>query len=152
MAVCQTKSRFSFFSPLRWGRAASVILVPYALLHAFNPPADGFDGRFLVVGAGLVLTAYSLVFFAKDLFAEFLNRYGGLVIGAVSLLLGLTTAIGVVLLLKSKAAGLPVREITVGSDEFRQLVDKLVSKQRQSCLALGNNLEVVVDGTRYRVR
>ena len=32
------------------------------------------------------------------------------------------------------------------------MVDKLVAKQRQSCLSLGNNLELVVDGVRYRVR
>ena len=46
----------------------------------------------------------------------------------------------------------PVKEIAVGSEEFRQLVDKLIAKQQQSCLALGNNLELVVDGVRYRVR
>jgi len=49
-------------------------------------------------------------------------------------------------------AALPVREITVDSAEFKGVVDKLVAKQRQSCLALGGSLELVVDGTRYRVR
>lgn len=49
-------------------------------------------------------------------------------------------------------ANLPLREISVDSEEFKKVVDKLVAKQRQSCLALGNNLELVVDGTRYRVR
>ena len=49
-------------------------------------------------------------------------------------------------------AALPVREITVDSAEFKGVVDKLVAKHRQSCLALGGSLELVVDGTRYRVR
>ena len=49
-------------------------------------------------------------------------------------------------------AALPVREITVDSAEFKGVVDKLVAKQRQSCLALGGSLELVVDGTRYRVK
>ena len=40
----------------------------------------------------------------------------------------------------------------VGSEEFKRVVDRLVAKQRQSCLALGSNLELVVDGTRYRVK
>lgn len=52
----------------------------------------------------------------------------------------------------SKGANLPVKEISIDSPEFRIVVDKLVAKQRQSCLALGKNLELVVDGTRYRVR
>lgn len=46
----------------------------------------------------------------------------------------------------------PATEIAVGSEEFKTLVDKLVATKRQSCLALGANLEVVVDGTRYRIR
>jgi len=49
-------------------------------------------------------------------------------------------------------AALPIREITVDSAEFKGVVDKLVAKQRQSCLALGGSLELVVDGTRYRVK
>ncbi|NIP92077.1 MAG: hypothetical protein GWO24_00790, partial [Akkermansiaceae bacterium] len=54
--------------------------------------------------------------------------------------------------LEGKNAPLPLKEIAVGSDEFRAMVDKLVATERQSCLALGNKIEVVVDGTRYRVR
>lgn len=50
------------------------------------------------------------------------------------------------------AAQLPLKEITIGSKEFKELVNKLIAKQRQSCLSLGKDLEVVVDGTRYRVR
>lgn len=47
---------------------------------------------------------------------------------------------------------LPVTEIALESKEFKQLVDRLVATNRQSCLALGRNLELVVDGTRYRIR
>ena len=57
------------------------------------------------------------------------------------------------LTLAGKGRGdLPVKEIMVGSEEFKRVVDRLVVKQRQSCLALGSNLELVVDGTRYRVK
>ena len=56
------------------------------------------------------------------------------------------------LTLVGRDANLPVREISVDSPEFKLMVDKLVAKQRQSCLSLGNNLELVVDGVRYRVR
>ncbi len=57
------------------------------------------------------------------------------------------------LTLAGKGRGdLPVKEIMVGSEEFKAVVDRLVAKQRQSCLALGGNLELVVDGTRYRVK
>lgn len=47
---------------------------------------------------------------------------------------------------------LAVEEIAVGSDQFNALVDRLVATQRQSCLALGNKLEIMVDGKRYRIR
>lgn len=56
------------------------------------------------------------------------------------------------LTLAGKGANLPLKEIAVDSPEFKLVVDKLIAKQRQSCLALGKNLEIVVDGTRYRVR
>ena len=57
------------------------------------------------------------------------------------------------LTLSEKGTGkLPVKEITVGSEEFKKVVDRLVAKERQSCLALGSNLELVVDGTRYLVK
>lgn len=46
----------------------------------------------------------------------------------------------------------PVKNIAVGSDAFNELVDKLVTTNRQSVLALGVNVEVVVEGTRYRIR
>ena len=46
----------------------------------------------------------------------------------------------------------PVEEITVGSEQFNALVDRLVEKKQQSCLVLGNNLELVIDGKRYRIR
>ena len=49
-------------------------------------------------------------------------------------------------------ASAPVKDVAVGSAEFNTLVDKLVTRNRQSCLALGANVEVVVDGTRYRIR
>jgi hypothetical protein len=45
-----------------------------------------------------------------------------------------------------------VTNIEVGSAEFNTLVDKLVATKRQGCLSLGRNLELVVDGTRYRIR
>ncbi len=57
-----------------------------------------------------------------------------------------------VTLASRKESSLPIREIVVGSDEFRRVVDRLVSKERQSCLALGKNLEVAVDGVRYRLK
>jgi Ca-activated chloride channel family protein len=49
-------------------------------------------------------------------------------------------------------SSMPVVEIEVGSEKFKKLVDRLVATERQSCLSLGNNLEVVVDGNRYRIR
>ncbi len=57
-----------------------------------------------------------------------------------------------VTLASREEGGLPLREVTIGSEEFRKMVDSLVVKQRQSCLALGSNLEVVVDGVRYRMK
>jgi len=54
--------------------------------------------------------------------------------------------------LVAENSALPVEEIAVGSEKFKQLVDRLVATERQSCLALGNNLEVVVDGNRYRIK
>jgi len=50
------------------------------------------------------------------------------------------------------AAGGPATEVAIDSEEFRALVDKLVERQQQSCLALGRNIELEVDGVRYRVR
>ena len=46
----------------------------------------------------------------------------------------------------------PAEEIEVGSEKFNQLVDRLVATDRQSCLALGRNLDVEVDGNRYRIK
>ena len=46
----------------------------------------------------------------------------------------------------------PVTEVDIGSDDFNQLVDRLVATGRQSCLNLGAGLEVVVDETRYRIK
>jgi len=45
-----------------------------------------------------------------------------------------------------------VVEVAVGTEPFKVLVDRLVETQRQSCLTLGNNLEIVMDGKRYRIR
>ena len=45
-----------------------------------------------------------------------------------------------------------VEEVEVGSEAFKGLVDRLVATERQSCLALGKNLEIVMDGRRYRIR
>ncbi|MBB09293.1 MAG: hypothetical protein CMN03_13710 [Roseibacillus sp.] len=53
---------------------------------------------------------------------------------------------------EEEGEGAPAREIKIGSKEFNQLVDRLVRKQRQSCLALGRNLELVVDGVRYQIK
>ena len=55
-------------------------------------------------------------------------------------------------LLHKENEGAPAREVRIGSKEFSELVDRLVSKQRQSCLALGQNLELAVDGIRYRIK
>ncbi len=55
-------------------------------------------------------------------------------------------------LLHKENEGAPVREVRIGSKEFSELVDRLVSKQRQSCLVLGQNLELAVDGIRYRIK
>ncbi|NNM28543.1 MAG: VWA domain-containing protein [Akkermansiaceae bacterium] len=49
-------------------------------------------------------------------------------------------------------AGLPVEDIAVGSEQFQSLVDRLVANDQQGCLALGNNLDLVVEGKRYRLR
>lgn len=51
-----------------------------------------------------------------------------------------------------QAAATAAKDVEMGSPEFQQLVDRLVATNRQSCLALGRNLEVVVDGTRYNIR
>ena len=53
---------------------------------------------------------------------------------------------------EEEGEGAPAREIKIGSKEFNQIVDRLVRKQRQSCLALGRNLELVVDGVRYQIK
>lgn len=46
----------------------------------------------------------------------------------------------------------PAEEVEVGGEKFGALVDLLVSKGQQSCLALGGNLDLVVAGKRYHLR
>ncbi|HUG61144.1 MAG TPA: VWA domain-containing protein, partial [Methylomirabilota bacterium] len=50
------------------------------------------------------------------------------------------------------ASAAPAEEVEVGSASFDALVDLLVANGQQGCLTLGNNLDLVVEGKRYRLR
>ena len=41
--------------------------------------------------------------------------------------------------------------VQVASPEFKEIVDQLVKENRQSCLALGSNIRVVVNGKNYLI-
>lgn len=46
----------------------------------------------------------------------------------------------------------PTRTIKVSSPEFQQIVTRLVAENRQSCLALGENIRVIIDDTSYLIQ
>jgi Ca-activated chloride channel family protein len=46
----------------------------------------------------------------------------------------------------------PAKDVAIGSPEFRDLVDRLVSQNRQNCLSLSGEFEITVDNERYLVR
>lgn len=49
-------------------------------------------------------------------------------------------------------AATPTVNINVSSPEFRKIVTRLVTDNRQSCLALGDNIRVVIDQQTYLIR
>ena len=50
------------------------------------------------------------------------------------------------------AAAQPDRVVAIGSEEFRQLVDKLAASNRQGCVALKGEILLEVDGQKVLVR
>ena len=53
---------------------------------------------------------------------------------------------------QQRAAIKPDRVVAIGSEEFRQLVDKLAASNRQGCVALKGEILLEVDGQKVLVR